>query len=217
MKRQTFWNLAPLLLTGFALAGCGPDYPSCDDDEDCKEKEFCVNKRCQKCRDDRDCRIGHQCSQGRCDPIPGFCRFKTDCGTGQNCVGNRCQDDLSQVGKDTGAGDDAAQGCTMDPVYFEYDSSTITPAARTQIEATLECARTKKIGALHLTGHTDPRGTEEYNLALGDRRAQSVRSLAVTFGMDSATVTASSMGEEMAQGTDESGWSKDRRVEFSTR
>ncbi len=219
MKRQTFWNLAGLLVMGsLCMTACGPDYPACDDDDDCKDKEFCVNNRCQLCRDDKDCGPGKQCAQGRCDPIPGFCRSKNDCGPGESCVGNRCQggDDLDRAGQGT-ADDATAGGCTIEPVYFEFDSSTIAPASRVQIETNLECARKKSFTGLHLTGHTDPRGTEEYNLALGDRRAQSVRGVVTSLGMATAKVTASSVGEEMAQGTEESGWSKDRRVEFQAR
>ena len=63
---------------------------------------------------------------------------------------------------------------------------------------------------------TDPRGTEEYNLALGDRRAQSAKkyleSLATSSGL-----SASSMGEELATGTDEGSWSHDRRVDLTER
>ncbi len=198
------------------IAACGPDYPACDDDDDCKEKEFCVNKRCQLCRDDRDCGQGKQCNQGRCDDIPGFCRSSAECAPGENCLGNRCQKPVSSESSESGAGD-ASGICNFESIYFEFDSSTIVPEARSHIEKNIECARKKNITGLHMTGHTDPRGTEEYNLALGDRRAQGVRGVVTSLGMDPNKVTVSSMGEEMAQGTDESGWSKDRRVEFSAR
>jgi len=69
---------------------------------------------------------------------------------------------------------------------------------------------------VHLTGLTDPRGTEEYNLALGDRRAQAAKKYLDTLGLES-TMSASSMGEELATGSDEATWGRDRRVEFQER
>jgi peptidoglycan-associated lipoprotein len=70
---------------------------------------------------------------------------------------------------------------------------------------------------VHVTGYCDPRGTEEYNLALGDRRARAVMSYMISLGLDGNAVSASSMGEEMAQGTDEGSWARDRRVEVTAR
>jgi peptidoglycan-associated lipoprotein len=64
-------------------------------------------------------------------------------------------------------------------------------------------------------GVTDPRGTEEYNIALGDRRAQAVRAYLVSLGIEQARIAVTSVGEEMAQGSDESGWAQDRSVSAS--
>ncbi|HEY8432102.1 MAG TPA: OmpA family protein, partial [Sandaracinaceae bacterium] len=63
----------------------------------------------------------------------------------------------------------------------------------------------------------DPRGTEEYNLALGERRARAVQSYLQNLGIDASRIHASSMGEEMASGTDEASWARDRRVDFHER
>ena len=65
---------------------------------------------------------------------------------------------------------------------------------------------------LLLTGAADPRGTEEYNIALGERRGQSVRSYLVSLGMNSGRISVTSVGEEMATGSDEAGWARDRNV-----
>ncbi|QQR91624.1 MAG: OmpA family protein [Myxococcales bacterium] len=171
---------------------------------------------CQQCRNDGDCAAGQQCNAGRCDPIPGYCRSDDDCGPGEACLENRCQGPQSLDDGSAGAANGDGQ-CSIETVYFDFDSSTISAAARSKIEGNIRCMQTKGITTVHLTGHCDPRGTEEYNLALGDRRAQSVRKIAVSMGMASGKVTASSMGEEMAQGEDESAWAKDRRVEFTTK
>ncbi len=81
--------IGTVLLAG--VAGCKPDYPACGTDKDCKEKEFCVDRKCQQCRENGDCREGTQCSAGACKAIPGFCKDASQCTPGQLCVGNRCQ------------------------------------------------------------------------------------------------------------------------------
>jgi len=68
-----------------------------------------------------------------------------------------------------------------------------------------------------VTGYTDSRGTEEYNLALGDRRARAVIDYMGDLGADRSRLTSSSMGEEMAQGESEASWRLDRKVTFTER
>jgi len=65
-----------------------------------------------------------------------------------------------------------------------------------------------------VNGMADARGTEEYNLALSDRRARSVTSYLGSFGIDANRVTIRGLGEEMAKGQDEAGWQQDRRAEI---
>jgi peptidoglycan-associated lipoprotein len=67
---------------------------------------------------------------------------------------------------------------------------------------------------VHLVGHTDPRGTEEYNLALSDQRAQAVRRYLENLGVPSGRLVVVPKGELEAQGTDEQTWAEDRRVEL---
>jgi peptidoglycan-associated lipoprotein len=74
-----------------AVAGCGPNYPACDTDKDCKPKEFCVARKCQQCRDTRDCPAGSQCSNGKCGAISGYCSDKSQCPAGTECIANRCR------------------------------------------------------------------------------------------------------------------------------
>jgi len=103
--------------------------------------------------------------------------------------------------------------CELRTVYFGFDDSVLSQASKEAISASVECFR--RNGAptnLHLTGATDPRGTEEYNLALGERRAQSVRSYLISLGVEADKIGVSSVGHEMASGTDEATWERDRRV-----
>lgn len=109
--------------------------------------------------------------------------------------------------------DPTAQACSLSQVYFGFDDDELDSASRTAIQQAVECYRTRGVPArLQLTGATDPRGTEEYNIALGDRRAQAVRAYLVSLGIEQARIAVTSVGEEMAQGSDESGWAQDRHV-----
>ena len=201
----------------FGLAACGPDYPKCDDDKDCHKGEFCVNKMCQKCRDSGDCGPGQECSGGRCDDIEGYCAGDGDCAHGQECSDGRCIDKLEPPDPEPEPPPPPEEPrCSVQSVYFDYDSSELTAGTRDRLSSNARCLGTRGYRNVHLTGFTDPRGTEEYNLALGDRRARSARQYLQSFGVD-AHITTSSMGEEMARGMDESSWAEDRRVDFDAR
>jgi len=108
---------------------------------------------------------------------------------------------------------EGAEPCALGTVHFEFDSSDLDEASKNAINEAVDCYRNNGAPArLHLTGATDPRGTEEYNIALGERRAQSVRQYMEALGVDGARIGVSSVGEEMASGTDEAGWAQDRAV-----
>ncbi|HET8937214.1 MAG TPA: OmpA family protein [Polyangiales bacterium] len=106
-----------------------------------------------------------------------------------------------------------AAACELGSAYFDLDSSTLSDSARDQLSRNAQCLRSRQGRGVHLTGTCDPRGTEEYNLALGERRAQSAQQYLKSLGV-TGDVTVSSMGEELATGTEESGWARDRRVDF---
>lgn len=217
--RGMIWRAAAgaLAVTVIAVSGCGPKYPNCNEDDDCHEGELCVNGTCQQCREDSDCPSGQQCVGGRCDAIEGFCQSNADCPPGQECRNDRC---VAPAVTSTEIPDrpppPSGPTCDFDPVLFGFDAEELSQPARDAIASNANCIRTRSIGHIHLTGYADPRGTEEYNLALGDRRARSVQRYLQSLGI-SATVTVSSMGEEMATGTSEPGWAHDRRVDFIPR
>jgi peptidoglycan-associated lipoprotein len=102
-------------------------------------------------------------------------------------------------------------------VYFEYDADTLTPAAREQLAGYAERLKKGRItGTIVLEGHADERGTEEYNLALGDRRANAVRRYLTQLGLSAKQLKAVSYGENRpaVEGSSESAWSKNRRVQI---
>lgn len=110
----------------------------------------------------------------------------------------------------------AEQPCAVETVYFEFDSAELDSSSRAALQEAVECFRAQGSGgSIRLTGAADPRGTEEYNIALGERRAKAVRSYLVSLGLSGNGISTTSVGEEMATGTDEAGWARDRNVSGS--
>jgi peptidoglycan-associated lipoprotein len=101
-------------------------------------------------------------------------------------------------------------------IYFDYDSSTIKDEYRDVIQAHSDFIKASKEAKSILQGHTDERGSRDYNLALGQRRAESVQQALVVLGVDPMKLEAVSLGEEkpVKEGHDEDAWSKNRRVEI---
>lgn len=198
------------------IVGCGPSYPKCDDDSNCHQGEFCVDGMCQMCRSGTDCPAGQDCNGGRCEPISGYCQSGSDCPGGQECQNNRCTTVTQSGGEIDAPTTTGPTGpCRLETVYFDFDSNTLSDQARATMQANANCIRERNIARVTITGHCDQRGTEEYNLALGDRRARSAMQYLVSLGVAQRSLTAASMGEEMAQGEDDASMVRDRRVDFS--
>ena len=106
-----------------------------------------------------------------------------------------------------------AQGMT---VYFDYDSTEVKPRFAEIIQRAAVHLQSNPSGRLRLEGHTDERGTRAYNLALGERRAQSVRDVILELGALAEQVDWVSYGEELpaVTGQDEGIWKQNRRVEI---
>ena len=101
--------------------------------------------------------------------------------------------------------------------YFDFDSSNLTSEALDALNAHVAVLN-RTTSQIRLEGHTDERGTREYNLALGERRANSVRDYMVASGISSLRIETVSYGEERpaAYGSGESNWARNRRVELIT-
>ena len=99
--------------------------------------------------------------------------------------------------------------------YFDFDQSVIKPEARAALEAHA-ANLINNGGKVVLEGHADERGTREYNLALGERRAESVERYLTVLGVSSSQIETVSYGEERpaSLGHDDSSWSLNRRVEL---
>lgn len=101
-------------------------------------------------------------------------------------------------------------------VYFDFDSAEIKGAGTDVVAAHAKYLGAHQTTRVRLEGHTDERGSREYNIGLGERRAQSVRRALLLQGATDAQISTVSYGEERpaAPGHDEAAWAKNRRVEI---
>lgn len=102
-------------------------------------------------------------------------------------------------------------------VHFDYDSSELSNTDYQTLQAHAQFLQANSNSRIALTGHTDERGTREYNMALGERRAKAVQSYLITHGVNANQLEAVSYGKEMPinAGHDEAAWKENRRVELN--
>ena len=101
-------------------------------------------------------------------------------------------------------------------VRFDFDQSTITAESDQLLREKLPILRSTPTFTLRLEGHADERGSVEYNLALGSRRAESVRDFLTSQGISADRLTTTSFGEDrpLVNQSDQAAWAQNRRVEF---
>jgi peptidoglycan-associated lipoprotein len=104
-----------------------------------------------------------------------------------------------------------------DIVYFEYDSNELTDDAQTKLRTKAAILRSNPGLQVRVDGHADERGSTEYNLALSQRRAETVRDFLAGYGIAATRISTIPYGEERprVEGTGESVWAQNRRAEFS--
>ena len=104
-------------------------------------------------------------------------------------------------------------------VYFDYDRDALRDDAMATLDEKVAVLQANPGVTMVITGHTDERGSDEYNLALGQRRAAQVKRYLVSKGIDGARLTTQSMGESQpaVQGSDEGAYQQNRRAEFEAR
>jgi peptidoglycan-associated lipoprotein len=109
-----------------------------------------------------------------------------------------------------------ATATLQEMVFFDYDVSELRQDAQETLGRKVPILRANPGLTLRVTGHADERGSLEYNLALGMRRAQAVKDYLAGFGIDGARVQIDSMGEDqpLEQGSNEEAWARNRRAEF---
>jgi peptidoglycan-associated lipoprotein len=105
---------------------------------------------------------------------------------------------------------------SLPTVYFEFDSFSLSEEARKILSSSAEWLKAHSSLKVLIEGHCDERGTEEYNLALGEKRAKSVRDYLMQLGVPSDNLSTISYGEEFPVDArhNEDAWAKNRRAEF---
>jgi peptidoglycan-associated lipoprotein len=215
-----------------ALAACGskPKHAGCQTDKDCKSPLVCMENKCveppekkPECERDDQCPNGQVCQAGTCKA----CSVDPDCGPGGHCDNGACQK-AKKCSKDEDCADDedcvngvclkgtrgstpGDASCPLQTVYFAFDHSTIEASERDRLDQNATCIGKNKGKNVFLVGHTDTSGTEEYNIALSERRAQAVADYLARLGTDPARMQVVPKGETEPTGL---GDDKDRRVEF---
>ncbi|MFO0744063.1 MAG: OmpA family protein [Myxococcota bacterium] len=233
-----------------ACGGCGPSYPDCDNDKNCKaHNEVCVDGKCKECRDDsactaRDacmscqgneclrrpgcCKSDVDCPGGRCNRDDGAatgtcgpqCVNNSDCPDGQSCVNGRCSaatgctsDSQCPSGLKCKGGECTTE-CELSTVYFDFNEHAIRLDQESAVSKNADCLKSSSHSETHVEGHCDERGSDEYNLALGERRARSVSSQYKALGVKNLGRDVS-FGEEkpVCGEANESCWKRNRRAE----
>lgn len=183
--------------------------PECASNTDCAGNKICRSGKCQlECSSAADCGSGLKCMENRCvDELA--CVGPGDCSGGMSCVNSRCTDATANA---------SMAGCQYPTVRFDFNQSTLSAEARDGLKAVVDCLSARG-GTLVVEGHCDERGTEEYNLALGDRRARAVAEFLKRLGVKSSKLDIVSKGETdpVNNASNESAWAENRRAEFIER
>ncbi len=178
----------------------------CVEDSDCSGQLVCRVGQCkEECASDGDCGSGMNCKSGRCvDPLA--CSGEGQCGSNQSCIAGRCTENVSS---------DRELPCTFPTIRFAFNEATLAQETKQGLQEIVECLNSKP-GTLTIEGHCDERGTEEYNLALGDRRARAVRDYLERLGVSTSRLRVLSKGETqpLDPGHNEAAWDANRRAEF---
>lgn len=108
------------------------------------------------------------------------------------------------------------QAVQFQTIFFEFDSYALTPSAQDTLRKLAQSLKAQNTVRIQVEGHADERGSNEYNMALGEKRAQSVKDFLLTEGVTAENLSTISYGEEkpVAFGHDEDAWAKNRRSEF---
>ena len=124
----------------------------------------------------------------------------------------RTADSLAALGRTT----EEVRGMLAAMIHFDFDKATLRPEDTQALDDKIKILQANPNVHVRISGHCDERGSDEYNLALGNRRATAAKQYLVSHGIDASRIETVSYGEErpLAQGHDESAWSQNRRDEF---
>lgn len=218
--------------------------PQCSRDDQCPSGQVCRNEKCEaECTADAACGTGRKCLEGRC-VADDRCTTDGDCAGGRSCVDGRCVTQDRSISTSTGTATGTGTGttttggitidngtatgtgtgvvtntpdepCALQTVYFDYNDAELSDDARSALSSNAACINERSL-AVTIEGHADERGTEEYNLLLGERRANAAMRYVVNLGVNSEKVTTVTYGKErpVDPGHTEAAWSRNRRAQF---
>lgn len=175
----------------------------CERDDQCPVGKACLGGQCKSCSSDSDCGSGGTCEAGACKRATA-CKKDDECADDEDCLEGYCK-------KPWKASGDSDATCPLATVYFGYDDASIQASERDRLDSNAACIEKSKGKTVLVGGYTDSSGTEEYNIALSERRAQSVADYLARLGVDPAVMQVVPRGETTPSGN---GDDKDRRVEF---
>ncbi|MBI4667038.1 MAG: peptidoglycan-associated lipoprotein Pal [Nitrospinae bacterium] len=150
------------------------------------------------------------CSTAKKETLPAA--GEAGAGTGEGAGGMTAEERLQQGQRDVAYTDESQ----LSDVYFDFDKSDIRPEARDVLQKNADWMKANPNAKVQIEGHCDERGTEEYNLALGERRANSVKNYIISLGVPAEKLYTISYGEELPidPGHTEDAWAKNRRAHF---
>jgi peptidoglycan-associated lipoprotein len=179
----------------------------CQDKSQCPGGQECIANRCKACAADSDCPAGTKCWKGTCDNKK-HCSKDDECAQDEDCVNGVCTKDVKK-------GPPPVK-CTLGSVYFDFNESALTTEATSTLSRNADCLK-QVPNSITVVGHADPRGTAEYNIALSEKRAQSVQAHLSRLGVNTARIAILPRGSLDARGTNEPTWAQDRRADFTWR
>jgi peptidoglycan-associated lipoprotein len=190
----------------FLAASCQPKFPNCKTDDDCKSADanhgavHCIDGQCQECKTD------------------------ADCGTGKSCQSMRCVTASSATAPvvatpppataDASNAASKVEPCDFPAVHFDFDSADLSPPARQALDLAAQCLQKKEKAKITVEGFCDERGTEEYNLALGERRAHAVEKYLEALGVHRLGTISYGKEKPLCTEEREECWKRNRRAEF---
>lgn len=186
---------------------CGRSEGCCANNLDCGPGQKCsANKCAAECASDDDCGPGRTCNdKGACARTEtGGCTADADCGKGLSCKDGKCVN---------------AEGeCQLLPINFAFNDHQLSKDAQQTLGTNYKCLQEKGLTSLTIEGHCDERGTDAYNMELGNRRARAVAKFVKRLGRKLKMRTLSyGKTKPMCYDQSETCWSRNRRAEFKAK
>lgn len=189
--------------------------PECTADDQCAENQVCEAQKCVdvECTSNEDCADGQVCESGSC--VNKGCSADQECGAGMICEDGSCvAGERETISAECRAS--SGEGVALQTVSFDFNTADLTVDTQSLLDQNAECIKQVPSISFTIEGHCDERGTQEYNLALGEKRANAVKDYLRNLGVDVSGIRTISKGknEPVCYERTESCFARNRRVEF---